>query len=46
LIRLNEPVTTGLDTWRARRLLMADTAMLLGLLGWHSHAGKAEQLCD
>jgi len=26
--------------------LMADTAMLFGLLGWQTYAGKAEQLCD
>jgi len=26
--------------------LMADTAMLFGLLGWESYAGEAEQLCD
>jgi len=26
--------------------LMADTAMLFGLLGWEEYDGKAEQLCD
>jgi 3,4-dihydroxyphenylacetate 2,3-dioxygenase len=26
--------------------LMADTAMLFGLLGWESYCGAAEQLCD
>lgn len=26
--------------------LMADTAMLFGLLGWDAYNGKAEQLCD
>ena len=26
--------------------LMADTAMLFGLLGWESYRGTAEQLCD
>lgn len=26
--------------------LMADTAMLFGLLGWDSYEGEAEQLCD
>lgn len=26
--------------------LMADTAMLFGLLGWDAYDGKAEQLCD
>jgi 3,4-dihydroxyphenylacetate 2,3-dioxygenase len=26
--------------------LMADTAMLFGLLGWESYRGSAEQLCD
>lgn len=26
--------------------LMADTAMLFGLLGWDSYSGEAEQLCD
>ena len=26
--------------------LMADTAMLFGLLGWDTYAGEAEQLCD
>lgn len=26
--------------------LMADTAMLFGLLGWDSYEGQAEQLCD
>lgn len=26
--------------------LMADTAMLFGLLGWESYGGTAEQLCD
>ena len=26
--------------------LMADTAMLFGLLGWESYQGSAEQLCD
>jgi len=26
--------------------LMADTAMLFGLLGWDAYRGKAEQLCD
>jgi aromatic ring-opening dioxygenase catalytic subunit (LigB family) len=26
--------------------LMADTAMLFGLLGWEKYDGKAEQLCD
>jgi len=26
--------------------LMADTAMLFGLLGWDSYRGKAEQLCE
>jgi 3,4-dihydroxyphenylacetate 2,3-dioxygenase len=26
--------------------LMADTAMLFGVLGWESYAGMAEQLCD
>jgi 3,4-dihydroxyphenylacetate 2,3-dioxygenase len=26
--------------------LMADTAMLFGLLGWDTYAGAAEQLCD
>ena len=26
--------------------LMADTAMLFGLLGWDSYAGNSEQLCD
>ena len=26
--------------------LMADTAMLFGLLGWESYDGVAEQLCD
>jgi len=26
--------------------LMADTAMLFGLLGWEHYAGAAEQLCD
>jgi 3,4-dihydroxyphenylacetate 2,3-dioxygenase len=26
--------------------LMADTAMLFGLLGWNQYAGEAEQLCD
>jgi 3,4-dihydroxyphenylacetate 2,3-dioxygenase len=26
--------------------LMADTAMLFGVLGWNHYAGAAEQLCD
>jgi len=26
--------------------LMADTAMLFGLLGWDTYSGEAEQLCD
>lgn len=26
--------------------LMADTAMLFGLLGWDSYAGKAEEMCE
>ncbi len=26
--------------------LMADTAMLFGLLGWEKYGGEAEQLCD
>ncbi len=26
--------------------LMADTAMLFGLLGWENYGGTVEQLCD